>query len=162
MEKKENNKESIFKALKNEGIKIDEAKNYSDDLQKFIFWLDGVKEFAPSIIAELCDFIEQSIKNDTHPIDILMIMGSILNDLYMDDVKEIKMLESIKTHIEVLYPDNELNSKIEELDTCQAIRLGIIHWLKILNNSKAAPFIEPPKMSIDMSLPDELLKNKKK
>lgn len=158
MEKRENNKESIFKALKNEGIKIDEAKNYSDDLQKFIFWLDGVKEFAPAIIAELCDFIEQSIKNDTHPIDILMIMGSILNDLYMNDVKEIKMLESIKTHIEVLYPDNELNSKIEELDTCQAIRLGIIHWLKILNNSKAAPFIEPPKLSSETALPSELKK----
>ena len=157
MEKKENNKESIFKALKNEGIKIDEAKNYSDDLQKFIFWLDGVKEFAPNIIAELCDFIEQSIKNDTHPIDILMIMGSILNDLYMNDVKDIKMLESIKTHIEVLYPDNELNSKIEELDTCQAIRLGIIHWLKILNNSKAAPFIEPPKLS-ETTLPSEFKK----
>lgn len=156
MEKK--SKENIYKALKNEGIKIEEAKNYGEDIQKFIFWLDGVKEFAPEIIAELCDFIEQCIKNDTHPIDILMIMGSILNELYVDDIKEIKMLESIKQHIEVLYPDNELNSKIEELDTCQAIRLGIIHWLKILNNSKAAPFIEPPKLTIDNSLPAALNK----
>lgn len=146
-------KDSIFKTLKNETIKIDEAKNYSEDIQKFIFWLDGVKEFSPGIISELCDFITKCIKSDTHPIDILLIMGSLLNTLYVDDIKEISILESIKNHIEVIYPDNELNTKIEDLDTCQAVRLGIIHWLKIINNNCTTKFIEPTPLTSDNVLP---------
>lgn len=146
-------KDSIYKSLKNESIKIEEAKEYNENIQKFIFWLDGVKEFSPGMISDLCDFITKCIKDDTHPIDILLIMGSILNSLYVDDIKEIHILESIKNHIEVIYPDNELNTKIEELDTCQAIRLGIIHWLKILHNAKTTQFIEPTPLSADNALP---------
>ena len=146
-------KENIFKTLKNESIKIEDAKEYEENLQKFIFWLDGVKEFSPGIISELCDFISQCIKNNTHPIDILLVMGSILNEMYVDDIKEIKMLESIKKHIEVLYPDNDLNVKLEDLDTCQAVRLGIMHWLDILKSSKASQFIEPTPLSSDMVIP---------
>lgn len=146
-------KDSIYKTLKNESIKIEEAKEYNDNVQKFIFWLDGVKEFSPGIISELCDFITQCIKNDTHPVDILLVMGSLLNELYVDDIKEIHILESIKNHIEVIYPDNELNTNIESLDTCQAIRLGLIHWLKIVNNSKTTKFIEPSPLSADNVLP---------
>ena len=146
-------KDSIYKTLKNESIKIEEAKDYNDNVQKFIFWLDGVKEFSPGIISELCDFITQCIKNDTHPVDILLVMGSLLNELYIDDIKEIHILESIKNHIEVIYPDNELNTNIESLDTCQAIRLGLIHWLKIVNNSKTTKFIEPSPLSSDNVLP---------
>lgn len=146
-------KESIFKGLRNEAIKIEEAKEYNDNLQKFIFWLDGVKEFSPGIISELCDFITQCIKNDTHPVDILLVMGSLLNELYVDDIKEIHILESIKNHIEVIYPDNELNTNIESLDTCQAIRLGLIHWLKIVNNKTTTKFIEPTPLSSDNVLP---------
>ena len=106
-------KDNIYKVLQNQTIKIEEAKEYSPELQKFIFWLDGVKEFSPGIISELCDFITQCIKNDTHPIDILLVLGSLLNAMYVDDIKEIHILESIKNHIEVIYPDNELNTKIE-------------------------------------------------
>ena len=146
-------KDNIYKVLQNQTIKIEEAKEYSSELQKFIFWLDGVKEFSPGIISELCDFITQCIKNDTHPIDILLVMGSLLNAMYIDDIKEIHILESIKNHIEVIYPDNELNTKIEDLDTCQAVRLGIIHWLKIINNSKTTKFIEPTPLSADNALP---------
>lgn len=146
-------KDNIYKVLQNQTIKIEEAKEYSPELQKFIFWLDGVKEFSPGIISELCDFITQCIKNDTHPIDILLVMGSLLNAMYIDDIKEIHILESIKNHIEVIYPDNELNTKIEDLDTCQAVRLGIIHWLKIINNSKTTKFIEPTPLSADNALP---------
>lgn len=146
-------KDNIYKVLQNQTIKIEEAKEYSPELQKFIFWLDGVKEFSPGIISELCDFITQCIKNDTHPIDILLVMGSLLNAMYVDDIKEIHILESIKNHIEVIYPDNELNTKIEDLDTCQAVRLGIIHWLKIINNSKTTKFIEPTPLSSDNALP---------
>ena len=146
-------KDNIYKVLQNQTIKIEEAKEYSPELQKFIFWLDGVKEFSPGIISELCDFITQCIKNDTHPIDILLVMGSLLNAMYVDDIKEIHILESIKNHIEVIYPDNELNTKIEDLDTCQAVRLGIIHWLKIINNSKTTKFIEPTPLSADNALP---------
>ena len=147
------NKENIFKSLKNDGIKIEDARNYGDEIQKFLFWLDGVKEFAPKIISEFCDFITQCIKNYTHPVDILLITGSFLNDLYIDNVEEIKMLQSIKKHIELIYPDNELNTNIESLDTCQTIRLGIIHWLKIVNNNKTAPFIEPPTLTAQNAVP---------
>ena len=80
-------------------------------------------------------------------------MGSILNTLYVDDINEIKMLESIKNHIEVLYPDNELNTKIEDLDTLQTIRLGIMHWLKVISNNRSATFIEPKPLSADNALP---------
>ena len=146
-------KDNIYKVLQNQTIKIEEAKEYSPELQKFIFWLDGVKEFSPGIISELCDFITQCIKNDTHPIDILLVMGSLLNAMYIDDIKEIHILESIKNHIEVIYPDNELNTKIEDLDTCQAVRLGIMHWLKIINNNKASTFIEPTPLSSENALP---------
>ena len=79
-------KDNIYKVLQNQTIKIEEAKEYSPELQKFIFWLDGVKEFSPGIISELCDFITQCIKNDTHPIDILLVMGSLLNAMYIDDI----------------------------------------------------------------------------
>lgn len=146
-------KESIYKILKNESIKIEDVKEYDETIQKFLFWLDGVKEFSPSIISEFCEFINQCIKNDTHPIDILLVMGSILNTLYVDDINEIKMLESIKNHIEVLYPDNELNTKIEDLDTLQTIRLGIMHWLKVISNNRSATFIEPKPLSADNALP---------
>jgi hypothetical protein len=146
-------KENIYKILKNESIKIEDVKEYDETIQKFLFWLDGVKEFSPSIISEFCEFINQCIKNDTHPIDILLVMGSILNTLYVDDINEIKMLESIKNHIEVLYPDNELNTKIEDLDTLQTIRLGIMHWLKVISNNRSATFIEPKPLSADNALP---------
>lgn len=146
-------KESIYKILKNESIKIEDVKEYDENIQKFLFWLDGVKEFSPNIISEFCEFINQCIKNDTHPIDILLVMGSILNTLYVDDINEIKMLESIKNHIEVLYPDNELNTKIEDLDTLQTIRLGIMHWLKVISNNRSATFIEPKPLSADNALP---------
>jgi hypothetical protein len=146
-------KENIYKILKNESIKIEDVKEYDQTIQKFLFWLDGVKEFSPSIISEFCEFINQCIKNDTHPIDILLVMGSILNTLYVDDINEIKMLESIKNHIEVLYPDNELNTKIEDLDTLQTIRLGIMHWLKVISNNRSATFIEPKPLSADNALP---------
>jgi hypothetical protein len=63
------------------------------------------------------------------------------------------MLQSIKKHIELIYPDNELNTNIESLDTCQTIRLGIIHWLKIVNNNKTAPFIEPPTLTAQNAVP---------
>lgn len=148
-------KENIFKSLKNDTIKIEETKECNEAVQKFLFWLDGVKEFSPGIISELCDFINQCIKNDTHPIDILLVMGSLLNTMYTDEsgINEIKMLESIKHHIEILYPDNDLNTKIEDLDTCQTIRLGIIHWLKILSNNRSTSFIEPKPLSSDNALP---------
>ena len=146
-------KENIYKILKNESIKIEDVKEYDETIQKFLFWLDGVKEFSPSIISEFCEFINQCIKNDTHPIDILLVMGSILNTLYVDDINEIKMLESIKNHIEVLYPDNELNTKIEDLGTLQTIRLGIMHWLKVISNNRSATFIEPKPLSADNALP---------
>ena len=161
MEESIDMKDNIFKTLNNDTIKIDEAKNYSEDIQKFIFWLDGVKEFSPGLISEMCDFITQCIKNDTHPIDILLVMGSLLNTMYVDDnIKEITILESIKNHIEVIYPDNELNTRIEDLDTCQAIRLGILHWLKIINNNRTTKFIEPEPLTSDNTLPKSVKKEK--
>ena len=40
------------------------VKEYPEQTQKFLFWLDGVEAFAPASIQNLCNFIHTSIEHD--------------------------------------------------------------------------------------------------
>lgn len=129
----------------NEMLKEKLVNKYSEDTQKFLFWLDGVQAFAPKAINNLCDFIHTSVEHDPAPVEVLLVLGSILNKLESNE-GTIKMLKSIVEHIEILYPDNELNVKIEDLEILQTIRTGLKHWIAVINNPVLGDkkFIDPP------------------
>lgn len=129
----------------NEALKEKLVNKYSEDTQKFLFWLDGVQAFAPKAISNLCDFIHTSVEHDPAPVEVLLVLGSILNKLESNE-GTIKMLKSIVEHIEILYPDNELNVKIEDLEILQTIRTGLKHWIAVINNPVLGDkkFIDPP------------------
>lgn len=65
----------------NDNLKEKLVNNYSESTQKFLFWLDGVQSFAPKPISNLCDFIHASVEHDPNPVEVLLILGSILNKL---------------------------------------------------------------------------------
>lgn len=163
--KMENNNEVLREKL---------IKEYNDNTQKFLFWLDGVQAFAPEPISNLCDFIHTTVEKDPNQIDVLLVLGSLLNNLETCN-NTVKILKSITEHIEVLYPDNDLNVRIEDLDVLQAIRTGIEHWLTVINNPvftnkthsyiKPPYFIDPPSITETIAVNDEIktaiTKNKK-
>ena len=121
------------------------VSNYSDDTQKFLFWLDGIQIFAPKSVRTLCDFIHTSVEHDPHPVEVLLVLGSILNKFDANETTT-TMLKSIIEHIEILYPDNDLNVKIEDLEVLQAIRTGLQHWISVVSNPVLGDkqFIDPP------------------
>ena len=86
---------------------------------------------------------------------MLLVLGSILHTLETSE-SNIKYLRSISEHIEVLYPDNDLNVKIEDLDILQTIRSGVNHWIAVIGNPVLGnkKFIDPPAI-------DKVVVNKK-
>lgn len=136
-------------ANNNELLKEKLVKEYPENTQKFLFWLDGVESFAPDSIKNLCTFIHTSIEHDPNPVEVLLVLGSILHTLIPDDVN-LKYLKSISEHIEILYPDNNLNVKIEDLDMLQTIRSGVNHWIEVVRNPILGDkkFIDPPSIKI--------------
>ena len=137
-----------FVKQSNDNLKEKLVSTYSDSTQKFLFWLDGVQSFAPKPISNLCDFIHASVEHDPNPVEVLLILGSILNKLE-NNADTINRLESIIQHIEILYPDNELNVKIEDLEILQTVRTGLKHWISAVKNPILGDkkFIDPPAIS---------------
>ena len=142
--------------MNTETLKEKLVKEYPEQTQKFLFWLDGVEAFAPASIKNLCNFIHTSIEHDPNPVEVLLVLGSILHTLDTSETN-LKYLKSISEHIEILYPDNDLNVKIEDLDILQTIRSGVNHWIAVVGNPVLGnkKFIDPPAI-------DKVIANNKK
>jgi len=121
-------------------------KEYSENTQKFLFYIDGIQAFSPEPITELCEFIHSCVEHDPNQIDVLMILGSLMRNLNPDESTK-QFLRNICRHIEILYPDNDFEGiNIESLDVLQTIRSGIMRFLS-LNTSPI--WVEPPHQNME-------------